>query len=166
MSHKNNRTKRSRQGRDKGNPNRPRSRNNPKGRRKDPPVDWPKYNKRRSKEGVNRKAWFRRLAGEARRLLGMPPGMRDVRVSAILCAIIKSENNYSYWGLYNHFRKHPDDVELCELKKQYCRSWYRLRISEAGPEILQRLITWSAGDDAKGAQIVDSSGYATYVYED
>ena len=32
MSHKNNRTKRSRQGRDKGNPNRPRSKNNPKGR--------------------------------------------------------------------------------------------------------------------------------------
>ena len=166
MSHKNNRTKRSRQGRDKGNPNRPRSKNNPKGKRKDPPVDWPKYNKRRSKEGVNRKAWFCRLAGEARRLLGVSPGMRDVRVSAILCAIIKSENNYSYWGLYNHFKKHPDDVELCELKKQYCRSWYHLRISGVGPNILQLLIAWSAGDDAKGTQLVDSSGYATYAYED
>ena len=129
-------------------------------------MDWPKYNKRRSKEGVNRKAWFRRLAGGARKLLGVPPGMRDVRVSATLCAIIKSENNYSYWGPYNHFRKHPDDVELCELKKQYCRSWYHLRISGAGPEILQRLIAWSAGDDVKGTQLVDSSGYATYAYED
>ena len=61
-------------------------------------MDWPKYNKRRSKEGVNRKAWFRRLAGEARRLLGVPPGMRDVRVSATLCAIIKSEKQLFVLG--------------------------------------------------------------------
>ena len=151
---------------DKGNPKRPRSKNNPNGKRKDPPVDWPKYNKRRSMEGKNRKAWFCRLAGEARRQLGVPPGVRDVRVSAILCAIIKSENNYSYWGLYNHFKKHPDDVELCELKKKYCRSRYHLRISGIDPGVLQRLITWSAGEDAKGTQLVDSSGYATYAYED
>ena len=84
--------------------------------------------------------------------------MRDMPVSAILCAIIKSENNYSYWGLYNHFKKHPDDVELCGLKKQYCRSWYHLRISGVGPNILQLLIAWSAGDDAKGTQLVDSAG--------
>ena len=151
---------------DKGNPKRPRSKNNPKGKRKDPPVDWPKYNKRRSMEGKNRKAWFCRLAGEARRQLGVPPGVRDVRVSAILCAIVKSENNYSYWGLYNHFEKHPDDIELCELKKKYCRSWYHLRISGIGQDVLQRLIAWSAGEDAKGTQLVDSSGYATYAYED
>ena len=71
MSHKDNRSKRSRQDTGKGNSNRPRSKHNPKGKRKDPPVDWPKYNKRCGAEGKNRKARFGRLAGEACRLLGV-----------------------------------------------------------------------------------------------
>ena len=31
----------------KNNPNRPRSKNNPKGKRKDPEIDWKKYNEHR-----------------------------------------------------------------------------------------------------------------------
>ena len=37
--------------RTKNNPNRLRSKNNPKGRRKDPEIDWKKYNEHRRAEG-------------------------------------------------------------------------------------------------------------------
>ena len=70
--------------RTKNNPNRPRSKNNPKGKRKDPEIDWKKYNEHRRAEGENHREWMRRIADQARKRLGMAPGTRDTRVSAIL----------------------------------------------------------------------------------
>ena len=152
--------------RTKNNPNRLRSKNNPKGRRKDPEIDWKKYNEHRRAEGENHREWMRRIADQARKRLGMAPGTRDTRVSAILCSIVKSNGNLSYWGLYNHFAKHPEDLELCELKRQYSRSWHHLRISEIDPVVLQWLLPWMAGDEAKGDLLADSSGYSMGLHED
>ncbi len=72
---------------------------------------------------------MRQIAEIAREILGMAPGTRDRRVSAMTVSIIKSEAKLSYWGLIKHFDLHPDDLERCELSRPYCRAWYQLRIS-------------------------------------
>ena len=151
----------------KHDPNRPRSRNDPDGRRNDPETDWSEYNKGRRSEGRRFVRWMRRIANIAREILGTAPGMCDRRVSAILVSILKSEENLSYWGLIKHFDRHPDDLELCGLSRQYCRSWYQLRISEIDPAVLQKIITRMAGDDAvHGTLLVDSSGFSIARYMD
>ena len=73
---------------------------------------------------MNRNDNMRRIADMARKELDIEDGVRDRRVSAILASIIKSENQLSYWGLVNHFAKYSSDVELCELKRHYKKSWY------------------------------------------
>ena len=85
--------------RTKSNSSRPRSKNNPKGKRKDPETDWKKYSRRRKAEGENYREWMHRIADEIRKRLGIAPGTRDTRVSAILCSIVKSNEKLSYWGL-------------------------------------------------------------------
>ena len=58
---------------------------------------------------------MRQIAEIVREILGIAPGTRDRRVSAILVSVIKSEAKLSYWGLIKHFDLHPDDLERCEL---------------------------------------------------
>ncbi len=70
-----------------------------------------------------------KIADFVRKLLGIPKGERDRRVSAVLVAILKSEEKLSYWGLVKHFAKHPGDLKRCELDRPYSKSWYHLRIS-------------------------------------
>ena len=77
-----------------GNPNRPRSKNNPNGKRNDPLIDWPKYNKGRKSEGDYYIAWMPKVANKAREILGIPEGEYDWQISAILVSIVKS-------GLFN-----------------------------------------------------------------
>ena len=102
----------------------------------------------------------RRIADTAREILGVAPGARDGRVSAILASILKSEENLSHWGLIRHFDRHPGDLELCELPRPYCRSWHQLRISETDPAVLQNIIAKMAGCDAvHGTLLVDSGGF-------
>ena len=149
------------------NPNRARSKNNPGGKRNDPKTDWPGYNKDRRSEGRRFIRWMRRIAEIAREILGIAPGTRDRRVSAMTVSIIKGEENLSYWGLIKHFDRHPDDLDLCELSRPYCRSWYQLRISEIDPAVLQKIITRMAGDEAvHGTLLVDSSGFSIARYID
>jgi len=66
------------------NPNHTRSKNNPGGRRNYPKTDWPRYNKGRRAEGQRYVRWMPRMAYTAREILGIAPGTRDGRVSAIL----------------------------------------------------------------------------------
>ena len=88
------------------NPNtiRPRSKNNPDGKRNDPQINWAQYNKSRQSEGQRYTEWMRKVADMAREILGIPQGKRDWQVSAILIAIVKSEEKLSYWGLVKHSR--------------------------------------------------------------
>ena len=55
-----------------------------------------------------------------------------------------------YWDLTNHFTKYPNDVELCELKKHYKRSWYHLYISEIDEDALRHIIAQMGEEDADG----------------
>ena len=149
-----------------GNPKRGRSKNNPKGKRNDPKTNWSKYNKKRESEGDNYDKWMRKIADKLRKLMGIRPGVRDRRVSAILLSITKSNNKLSYWDLVNHFKKYPSDLERCELSRRYCRSWYQLRISEIDPAVLQQIIAWMGKSDANGPLSADSSGFSISKYED
>ena len=108
-----------------------------------------------------------KIADFIRKLLGIPKGKRDRRVSAVLVAILKSEEKLSYWGLVKHFAKHPGDLERCELDRPYSKSWYHLRISQIGDFILHEIIGWMAGDAAvHGTKIVDSTGFSISRYRD
>ncbi len=99
--------------------------------------------------------------------LGIPEGRKDRRVSAMLVALVKSEEGLSYWGLVKHFNKHPGDLKRCELDRPYSKSWYRLRISQIDSAVLYKLILWMAGDyAARGTKIVDSSGFSIVRYAD
>ena len=40
--------------------------------------------------------------------------------------------------------------DACEIKKAYCKSWYRLRVTETDPVILQKIVAWMGEDDASG----------------
>ena len=145
--------------------NRPKSKNNPNGKRNDLKVDWKEYNKRYQAKGVNRNDNMRRIVGMTRKEFGIEDGVRDMRVSAILVSIVKSENQLSYWNLTNHFVKYPNDVELCELKKPYKKSWYHLRISEIDEDVLKRIIARMGDEGADGTLMVDSSGFSLSSYK-
>ena len=145
----------------KGNPNRARSKNNPNGKRNDPKINWPEYNKGRDSEGENYLKGLVKIADKAREMMGIEPGTRDKRVSAILVAIIKSEEDLSYWGLIKHFQKHPEDLRRCELIRGYSRSTYHRWIQDIDTEMLQKIIVWLAGDDAiHNTLVADSSGFS------
>ena len=62
------------------NPNRPRSKNNPVGKRNDPQINWAEYNRGRRAEGQRYTEWMRRVADKARHIMGIPQGRRDWRV--------------------------------------------------------------------------------------
>ena len=109
----------------KGNPNRARSKNNPNSKRNDPEINWSEYNKGRDSKGENYLKVLVKIADKACEMIGIAPGIRDKRVSAILLAIIKSEEGLSYWGLIKNFQKHPEDLKRCELIRGYSRSTYR-----------------------------------------
>ena len=49
-----------------------------------------------------------RLADHMREALGIPEGEKGRRVSAMLVALVKSEEGPSHWGLVKHFDKHPE----------------------------------------------------------
>ena len=102
------------------NPNRPRSKNNPDGKRKDPKIDWAAYNRRRKAEGADYDAKMKDLADKAREILGMAPGARGRRVSAILLSKLKAERKLPYWDLVTHLIKYPKDLERCELGRPRC----------------------------------------------
>ena len=145
----------------KGNPNRARSKNNLDGKRNDPNIDWSEYNKGRDSEGDNYVKGLGRIADKVHSIMGNAPGTRDKRVSAILVAIIKSEEDLSFWGLVKHFRKHPEDLKRCELTREYSKSTYHRWIENIDPEVQQKIITWLAGDDAVHSTLVsDSSGFS------
>lgn len=129
-------------------------------------MDWRVYNEHRATEGDRHGRRMNRIADKARELMGIRPGARDRRVSAILLSVTKVGNRLSYWGLVNHLKKHPDYLRRCELDRQYNRSWYQLRISEVDSAVLQRLIPWMAGMDAAGTLSVDSSGFSVARYRD
>ena len=103
-------------------PNLPRSKNNPSGKRNDPDIDWSKYAEGRKSEGRNYVEWMGKIADFIRKLLGIPKGKRDRRVSAIPVAISKSEERLSYWGLARYFAKLPGALERCEIDRPYCKS--------------------------------------------
>ena len=150
-----------------GNPNRARSKNNPNGKRKDPKIDWSSYNKARRSEGENYVEWLGRIAEEAHNIMGIAPGTQDWRVSAILVSVVKSEEKLSYWSLVKHFDKHPEDLKRCELPRKCSRSMYQLRISEIDPAVLQKILVWSAGNEAShGTKITDSGGFSVSRYRD
>lgn len=156
-------TKKSKQ----SNPNRARSKNNPGGKRNDPKIDWSSYNKGRSAEGQTYIQRMNEIADIVREILGIAPGMHNRRVSAILVSLLKGEEKLSYWGLIKHFDKHPGDLKLCELSRKYSRSWYQLRISEIDPEILKKIITRMAGENAVHDTLAaDSSGFSVSRYQD
>ena len=151
----------------KRNPNRPRSKNNPVGKRNDPQIDWPAYNEGRRAEGQRYTEWMRRVADTARHIMGMPQGRRDWRVSAVLVSLVKSEETVSYWGLVKHFDKHPEDLERCELYRPYSRAQYQLQVSGIKPKVQQQIIVWMAGEDtAHGTKIADSGGYGISRYKE
>ena len=54
--------------------------------------------------------------------LGIPEGRKGGRVSAMLVALVKSEEGLSYWGLVKHFDKHPGGLKRCELDRPYSKS--------------------------------------------
>ena len=64
----------------KRNPNRPKSKNNPVGKRSDPPIDWSAYNEGRRAEGQRYTEWMRGVADKAREITDMPQGRRDWKV--------------------------------------------------------------------------------------
>ena len=146
--------------------NRPKSKNNPHGKPNVIKTDWPAYNKRRNAEGLDRNKKMALVADKARELLGIEKGKSDRRVSAILISILKSENKCSYWDLIRHFNKYPNDLEVCELKRKYCRAWYQLRISEIDPVILQKIVAWMGEDDAYGTLMTDTSGFSVSAYKE
>ena len=147
-------------------PNHTRSKNNPGGRRNCPKTDWPKYNKGRRAEGQRYVRWMRRMADIAREILGIAPGTRDRRVSAILVSILKGEENLYYWGLIKHFDRHPGDLELCELSRPYCRSWYQLRVSELDPAVQRAIAKMAGGDVIHNTLLADSGGFSIARYAD
>ena len=145
----------------KHNPNRLRSKNNPVGERNDPQIDWIQNNKSRRAEGRRYIEWLPKVVNKAREIMGIPRGKRDWRISAILVAIVKSEENLPYWRLVKHFDKHPEDLKRCELYRPYSESLYHLRIDEIDPKVQQQIITWMAGEDmVPGTKIANSSGFS------
>ena len=78
------------------NPNRARSKNNPGGKGNDPPADWFRYSRDRRSEDKRFVQWLRRIAEIVREILGITPGTRDRRVSAMTVSILKGEENLSY----------------------------------------------------------------------
>ena len=141
-------------------PNLPRSKNNPSGKKNDPDIDWSKYAEGRKSGGRNCVERMAKTADHMRKLLGLPKGERDRRVSAVPAAVLKSEENLSYWGLVKHFAKHPGDLERRGLDRPYGKSWYRLRISQTDDFMLHEIIGRVAGDAAaRGANIADSTGF-------
>ena len=98
------------------NPNRTRSENNPNRIRNDPQMDWTKYNKGRHSKGQIFVRRMCRIVDITCDILGTAPGTRDRRVSTILMSILKSEENFSYWGLIKHFDRHPDDRDCASSR--------------------------------------------------
>ena len=87
---------------------------------KDPKIDWPAYDRRRKAEGADYDAKMKGPADNARAAMGMAPGARDWRVSAILLSKLKAEHELSYWDLVAHLIKCPKDPERRELDRPYC----------------------------------------------
>ena len=149
------------------NPNRPRSKNNPDGKRNDPQINWAQYNKSRQSEGQRYTEWMLKVADMAREILGIPQGKRDWQVSAILVAIVRSEEKISYWGLIKHFDKHPEDLERRGLYRPYSRAQYQLHVSQIKPKVQQEILARMAGEEAvHGTKLVDSSGYSISRYKE
>ena len=74
------------------NPNRAGSKSNPYGKRNDPNTDRSEYNKDRRLEGRRLVRWMRRIAAIVREILGVAPGTRDRRTSAIPVSIMKARS--------------------------------------------------------------------------
>ena len=69
---------------------------------------------------------MRRIAEIAREIPGIAPGARDRRASTLAAPIIiKGEENLPRWGVIKYFDRHLDDLDLCELSRPYCGSWYQ-----------------------------------------
>ena len=101
-----------------------------------------------------------KIADFVRKLPDIPKGEKDRRVSAVLAAVLKSEERLSYWRLARRFAKHPGDLKRCELDWPYGKSWHHLRISQRDDFMLHEIIGWMAGDAAaRGTKIVDSTGF-------
>ena len=64
------------------NPKRPRSKNNPDGKRNDSHIDWPVYNEGRRSEGQRYAKWMLMVADKAREIMCIPQGECDWWVSA------------------------------------------------------------------------------------
>ena len=140
--------------------NLPRSKNSPSGKRNDPDIDWTKYAEGRKSEGRNYIEWMAKVADFVRKLLGIPKGKKDRRVSAVPAAALKSEEGSSRWGLAGHFAKRPGGLERRGLDQPYGKSWRRPRMSQTDSTVPRRAIGWTAGGAAiHGADIADSAGF-------
>ena len=56
------------------------------------------------------------------------------------------------------------DLTRYELPRKYIISMYQLRISEIYPAVLQKILVWSAGDEASHG--IDSGRFSISRYED
>ena len=147
-----------------GNPNRPRSKNNPNGVRKDPSFDYKTYEQNRKEEPIKYINYMKIIARKVRKLLGIPKGQYNIRVCAILVLIVKMRRKLDYRNLSSHLRENNDEADRCELRKLYGKS--RLQQIAAGmdTQVLQKIIARIANTDANKEIHIDSSGFGLKIY--
>ena len=128
-------------------------------------IGWAQYNESRRSKGRRYAERMRRVADTVRGILGIPQDRRDRRVSAILIAIVKSEN-LSCGGPVRRFDKRPEDLERRGLYGPYSRAQYQLRVSIM-PKVQQEILARMAGEEAvHGANTVDSDGYGVAPHKE
>ena len=147
-----------------GNPNRPRSKNNPNGVRKDPSFDYKTYEQNRKDKPIKYINYMKTIARKVRKLLGIPKGQYDIRVCAILVLIVKMRRKLDYRNLSSHLRENNDEADRCELRKLYGKSRLQQIVAGMDTQVLQKIIAWIANTDANKEIHIDSSGFGLKIY--
>ena len=119
-----------------GNPNRPRSKNNPKGIRNDPPFNYKKYGQERKEEPIKYINYMKIIAKKIRKLLNMPKGQFDICVCAMLAPLVKMRQKLNYRGLSNYFKENSDQALRYELQKLYGKSRLQGIVAKLDPIVL------------------------------
>ena len=148
----------------KGNPNRPRSKNNPNEVRKNPPYDYKKYEQKRKEEPTKYTKYMKIIAKRIRKLLNIPKGQYDIRVCAILALIVKMRRKLDYRSLSGYFKENSDEAKRCELRRLYGKSRLQQIVAEIDANVLQKIIAWIANTDANKEIHIDSSGFGLKIY--
>lgn len=147
-----------------GNPNRPRSRNNPNGVRQDPPFDYKKYEQNRKAEPDKYANYMKTITRKVRRLLDVPDGKFNIYICAILALIIKIRRKLDYRGLSCYFKENSEELRRCEMRKAYGKPRLQQIIADIKPKVLQNIIRWIANTDANKELHIDSSGFGLKIY--